>query len=1212
MRTLEQIEAEIKSYLGFIPPFFGPAQQYPQILENLWQQTLSAYLQNPLPEVFKEKLSAYLSRFCTVSYCMICHSCTLRPLGVKAHDVLTLLESAPPSSAEIVLHLLYLQQHLQGEPTGMTFTEEVEASLLHCSIFVFLEPEQAEFCRCELRRFLGDESYQYLVALLAYIKTCHTWIESHPEVVYETDQRVQDHFAPLLAEEPALAEFFSHYRQRIEQERENQLARLQQELRQRQQIEAFLLDNNDALEHLVTQRTEELAQTNQHLRAEIAERQQTEIVFQKEQEFLQVLLDNVQAGIAACDADGILTLFNHAARNFHGLPEQPLPPESWAEYYDLYLPDGKTRMAQSEIPLFRALQGQRVQDVEMMIIPKQGTPRTLVANGRAIVNAAGQKQGAVVVMHDITDRKRAEAERIQRLKAEADQRRSEFLVKLSTTLAASLEYEQTLASVANLVVPDFADWCVVDLNQDQSIERVAVAHRDPDKVHLGWEMHRRYPKSLQAEEGLPRILRTGQGEMLAEVSDEALALSAQDAEHLNLLRQLGLRSCIISPLVGRDRVLGAITFVTAESERHYTASDFALAEEIAHRAAIAIDNASLYQEAQRLQQAAEHTADRILRLQSVTAALSESLTPDQVAEVIVEQGMTALGASSALVALVNESGTELEIVRVLGYKRNLVEDWRRFSIDAPVPLAEAVRTQKPIWAEATEQRTARYPHLAEVYAHYRFGAWISLPLVFEGQAVGGMTLGFNEPQQFQPEDQTFILTVAQQCAQAIARAHLYEAERAARTVAEEANRIKDEFLAVLSHELRTPLNPILGWARLLKERRLDDLKTTVAIETIERNAKLQAQLIEDLLDISRVLQGKLHLNVAPVPLDATIAAAIETVRLSAEAKSIQIQTQISASMKFVLGDAGRLQQVIWNLLANAVKFTPAGGQIEISLEQLEERPETSRSLWAVGSGQEPVGQGHELEHEEEKVQNQERQVENSGPTACCLPFTVPIAQITVRDSGRGIDPGFVAHVFDTFRQADSTTTRQFGGLGLGLSIVRHLVELHGGRVQVKSAGIDQGATFVVQLPLMTAAPDQNLPMAATAAPSLKGLQILAIDDEPDNLELLTFMLEQQGAIATAMSSAQAALSEVAQRSFDLLVCDISMPDLDGYQFIRQLRQRSPQRGGQIPAIALTAYAGEYNQQQALAAGFQTHLAKPMDLTALVQAIVELVGQAKSK
>ncbi|MHC0062299.1 hybrid sensor histidine kinase/response regulator [Nostoc sp. UIC 10890] len=381
--------------------------------------------------------------------------------------------------------------------------------------------------------------------------------------------------------------------------------------------------------------------------------------------------------------------------------------------------------------------------------------------------------------------------------------------------------------------------------------------------------------------------------------------------------------------------------------------------------------------------------------------------------------------------------------------------------------------------------------------------------------------------------------------------------------AEQANRIKDEFLAVLSHELRSPLNPILGWARILQKSHQDAAKTQYALESIERNAKLQAQLIEDLLDVSRILQGKLSLNTVPVGLNSTIKAALETVRLAAEAKSIQIQTIFEPNVGPVLGDSGRLQQVVWNLLSNAIKFTSPGGRVEVRLETIKDEADT-----------------HAAEY----------------------------TQITVSDNGRGISGEFLPYVFDYFRQADGTTTRKFGGLGLGLAIVRHLVELHGGTVHADSPGEGQGAVFKVKLPLIATSTLNQINTADRDRSdlNLNGLQTLVVDDDRDSREFIAFVLEQYGAQVTEADSAHDALSNLMQAKFDLLISDIGMPDMDGYTLIRQIRKQSPDQGGEIPAIALTAYAGEIDRQQALAAGFQHHISKPIELEVLIQAILTIV------
>ncbi|MBH8562074.1 PAS domain S-box protein [Nostoc sp. CENA67] len=385
------------------------------------------------------------------------------------------------------------------------------------------------------------------------------------------------------------------------------------------------------------------------------------------------------------------------------------------------------------------------------------------------------------------------------------------------------------------------------------------------------------------------------------------------------------------------------------------------------------------------------------------------------------------------------------------------------------------------------------------------------------------------------------------------REELLLREQAAREAAETANRIKDEFLAVLSHELRTPLNPILGWVKLLRTRQLDEEKKVIALETIERNAKLQTQLIGDLLDISRILQGKLTLNISLVDLAATIAAAKETVRLAAEAKAIQIHTEIAPEVKPFMGDASRLQQVVWNLLSNAVKFTPIAGEVQIKLESSNN-----------------------------------------------------YTQIQVSDTGKGITPEFLPYVFETFRQADSATTRKFGGLGLGLAIVRHIVEMHGGTVHADSKGEDQGATFTVKLPQITTVlkPNQNQNLSKISL-NLRGVRVLTVEDDQDTRELLVFTIGHYGAQVTAAASASEALKILKQFQPDILVCDIAMPEMDGYTLIRQIRTWPKEQGGQIKAIALTAHAGESDQKQALAAGFQKHLSKPIDPEELIEAIASL-------
>ncbi|WP_230967283.1 hybrid sensor histidine kinase/response regulator [Nostoc commune] len=391
------------------------------------------------------------------------------------------------------------------------------------------------------------------------------------------------------------------------------------------------------------------------------------------------------------------------------------------------------------------------------------------------------------------------------------------------------------------------------------------------------------------------------------------------------------------------------------------------------------------------------------------------------------------------------------------------------------------------------------------------------------------------------------------------RVHLLELEQVARAKAETANRIKDEFLAVLSHELRTPLNAILGWSKLLQIGRLNQAKTSEALATIERNATLQVQLIEDLLDISRILQGKLTLDITKINLESTILSALQTMRLAAEAKLIEVSTVFEPLMGEVMGDSTRLQQVVWNLLSNAVKFTPKGGKVEVRLKQAD---------------------GY--------------------------------AQIIVSDTGKGISAEFLPFVFDYFRQADSTSTRNFGGLGLGLAIVRNIVEIHGGIIKADSHGEGKGATFTVSLPLLqdespSVTDEQNDAVLLTPKSlPLNGVRVLVVDDDADSLDFTAFVLEQDGAFVIAVSSAYEALQTLAEVKPDVLVSDISMPDMNGYMLIRQVRTWTLEQGGQIPAIALTAFARNDDQQEALKAGFQIHLPKPFNPEKLIAAIAKLV------
>ncbi|HEV2295078.1 MAG TPA: ATP-binding protein [Tepidisphaeraceae bacterium] len=400
------------------------------------------------------------------------------------------------------------------------------------------------------------------------------------------------------------------------------------------------------------------------------------------------------------------------------------------------------------------------------------------------------------------------------------------------------------------------------------------------------------------------------------------------------------------------------------------------------------------------------------------------------------------------------------------------------------------------------------------------------------------------------------------------RDELLRSERAARVEAERTSRLKDEFLATLSHELRTPLNAILGWSHILLSGERDEPSLVEGLQTIERNARAQTRLIEDLLDMSRIISGKVRLDVQRVDLAAVVEAAVESVRPAAEAKLLRLQVTLDPIAGPVRGDPGRLQQVVWNLLSNAVKFTPKGGRVQVLLERINSHLE-----------------------------------------------------IVVSDTGEGIKPEFLPHLFERFRQSDSSTTRRHGGLGLGLSIVNQLVELHGGTVRAKSPGVGQGSTFTVILPLavlheeQTDISAQRIHPGATAPQDqscdvvrLSGVRVLVVDDEPDARELVRRFLTNCDASVVTAGSADEAMTELDDHLPDVLVSDIGMPDVDGYELMRRIRSHHDESRRQVPAIALTAFARSEDRTRAMLAGFNVHLSKPIEPAELAATVGSLTGR----
>jgi signal transduction histidine kinase/CHASE1-domain containing sensor protein/CheY-like chemotaxis protein len=472
------------------------------------------------------------------------------------------------------------------------------------------------------------------------------------------------------------------------------------------------------------------------------------------------------------------------------------------------------------------------------------------------------------------------------------------------------------------------------------------------------------------------------------------------------------------------------------------------------------------------------------------------------------------------------------------------------------PNSRAVRTGQVVITNDYMRATAASPGVVVGPDNgLRPDASMAVPMAVMGRIIGTIEVQSYEKNVYQPEHVTGMSMAANLTAVAIENVRLLELERTARQAAEESNRLKDEFLATVSHELRTPLTAILGWSRLLEGGTLDDSVTQQAVEVIWRNAKAQAQIVDDILDVSRIITGNLYLDLHPLEVVPVVENAINVVRPTADAKGIRIEKYFDSTPAMISGDANRLQQVVWNLLSNAVKFTDSGGRVCVKV---------SRAGGAV--------------------------------------------EVSVSDTGRGISKEFLPYVFDRFRQADSTTTRQHGGLGLGLAIARHLVEIHGGTINAESGGEGHGATLKIRLPLIesTAAvkslaePDRH--KMAIPQQLLSGLNVLLVDDDDDTLTLMATALKRRQANVTAVSSAGEAIQAITRKRPDVLVSDIAMPDEDGYGLIRKIRSLENGAPDNIPAVAITAYAKEEDRERALSAGFQIYLAKPVELTELISVV----------
>jgi PAS domain S-box-containing protein len=592
---------------------------------------------------------------------------------------------------------------------------------------------------------------------------------------------------------------------------------------------------------------------------------------------------------------------------------------------------------------------------------------------------------------------------------------------------------------------------------------------------------------------------------------------------------------------------------------------------------------------------ARRRAERLIREESralealnrVGQAVAAQLDLDRIVQIVTDAATELSGAAfGAFFYNVNDQGDGAYWLYTLsGAPREAFAQFpmpRCTEVFAPTFRGEGIVRSDDIRKDPRYGKTPPFNGMPP--GHLPVCSYLAVPVVSRtSEVLGGLFFGHQSPGVFTDRSERLVGAIASQAAIGMDNARLFQtlkdrerelnqvvseretlldSERAARSQAERLSRMKDEFLTTLSHELRTPLNAIQGWAELLRRTELTTNQKQ-GVATIDRNARAQTRIIDDLLDMSRIISGKIHLEVQPLSLQDLIQTGIETVRQTAEAKGVRLQSLLDTNIGPVRGDPNRLQQVMWNLLSNAVKFTPRDGRVSVVLQRVNSHVE-----------------------------------------------------IVVEDSGIGIRPDFLPFVFDRFRQADPSSTRRYGGLGLGLSISKNLVELHGGTIRVKSTGPDQGSTFTVVLPLLpvdssgqrdssVAVPEFD-PLDGVELPRLDGCRVLVVDDEPDGRGLIARILEDCGAHCVCAGDVREALGQLAAHAFDIVLSDIGMPDKDGYELMREMRSRESDTGRTVPAIAVTAYARAEDRQRSLLAGYQMHLSKPVEARELIAAIASIL------
>jgi signal transduction histidine kinase len=716
-------------------------------------------------------------------------------------------------------------------------------------------------------------------------------------------------------------------------------------------------------------------------------------------------------------------------------------------------------------------------------------------------------------------------------------RRLTFLLEASTLLALSLEYDLTLRSLARLSVPTLADMCVIDmLSEDGTIQRVAAAHANPERQEMAETLLQSFPPDPAGPHPVAETLRSGHTQVANEITEPILVAIAADPEHRAIAHALKYTAYIVVPLVARGRTLGAISFVSGESRRRYTRHDVALAEDLARRAALAVDNARLYTASEKRRRAAEALA-------STGHVLAQTLALEEVAQQVTASVRDLIGGSCAVVyRLAPAAG---------GFVAMAVSGERDFPSAAVIPeglgtVGLAVRERGPVTTTdiTADSRIVLGETLREQCLQSPHRAAVAVPLIVQGEITGALVVADRAGRVFTADEVALAQVFADQAAAAFHNAHLYEEAERRRSEAEAANRAKDQFLAMLAHELRNPLAPIRSGSYLIGQRMGTDPLVQRAGEIIERQLQHLTRLLDDLLDVARITQGKIELVKAPVDLGAAVGEAVDAVRDLIEAKGHTLRLSLPERPVGLEADATRVVQIIANLLNNAAKYTPANGVLTVTAEE--------RDGWAV---------------------------------------------VAVRDTGIGIPPELLPRVFDLFSQLDPTTARTEGGLGVGLTLVRRLVELHGGRVTAYSEGPGRGSEFVVSLPAGMRVETAAAASSPAGPPAAR--RILIVEDNADAAEMLRVALELEGHAVRVAPDGRAGVQAALAEPPELMLVDIGLPGLDGYGVAREVRGAL---GRAVVMIALTGYGQAADRRHTAEAGFDAHLVKPIDpeeLTTLI-------------